>query len=568
MVELLMWRGLRHEFLFPHNEFSERDGELVRRPEHNIIRVREPEHFQFHHYLSKCVVDMFVELVEIEIATWTVCLLLSPVIAIMLQAPRQDFEKYLSFLGVLSVCLLSAIGIHIYNIHTKLCVMLPSDPVQCLRVFTGTSAFALSGKGNRDSLAVLSKKITKDESNGSSPSSKKGPAMKIDVDGLLNHLTQPLLTSDAQEIEVHNGISRIPPYYVCYDDSGRLPSRKGGGRPTKTRRKSVRPIGGMLGAWISWLCGNEHLDHIPNKHEALFLGGKHGPNLIRGSLQTIQLLMAVYNAVLIVNIVMASSHFTPHQWFWFLFAWVPSLINLLYLMPRIATKFSVVTCVETMKKGEIMEVVMQERRQEQLKETLRMLHFLKLRGRVHHLDRDPNVLQRAASDFNRLDPRLQDEAMGLFHFVDTDMSETIDVEEFKGVMKSMGIKEDSHDYEGLMGLFRLIDVDNSGELNEDEFKMLISLALSPRSEEEESEDTAALFDFFDDDHSGHITLEEVMIALDGLGAKIDQAYLDATIYECFQRMKIDLTKSEFIKWMQFLEAKLSGNSKDLGSGEA
>ena len=42
------------------------------------------------------------------------------------------------------------------------------------------------------------------------------------------------------------------------------------------------------------------------------------------------------------------------------------------------------------------------------------------------------------------------------------------------------------------------------------FKMLIAIALSPRSDEEEQEDTAALFDFFDDDGSGHISLDEVM----------------------------------------------------------
>ena len=61
---------------------------------------------------------------------------------------------------------------------------------------------------------------------------------------------------------------------------------------------------------------------------------------------------------------------------------------------------------------------------------------------------------------------------------------------------------------------------------------------------------------------------EVMIALEGLGASIDSAYLDATVYECFQRMKIELTKPEFIKWIQFLERKLNGNNRDLGSGEA
>ena len=48
-----------------------------------------------------------------------------------------------------------------------------------------------------------------------------------------------------------------------------------------------------------------------------------------------------------------------------------------------------------------------------------MLHFLKLRGSVHHLDKDPLVLQRAATDFTKLDETLQEEAESLFQLVDT-----------------------------------------------------------------------------------------------------------------------------------------------------
>jgi Ca2+-binding EF-hand superfamily protein len=275
----------------------------------------------------------------------------------------------------------------------------------------------------------------------------------------------------------------------------------------------------------------------------------------------------VYNAVLLVNLVNFQESFTLKQWCWFAFAWVPWIINVLFLTPRIAMKFTYVTSVETMKRQDIIELILQERRQEQLRETLRMLHFLKLRGRVHNLDRDPNILDRAASDFERLDPRLQEEALNLFRFVDVDMSGTVDLVEFKEITKSMGIKEGSHDHEGLMALFSLIDVDNSQELNEHEFRMLISLALSPRSEEEEAEDTAALFDFFDEDESGQITLPEVMAALEGLGAHIDQVYLDATVYECFHRMMLEMTREEFVMWIGFLEAKLEGQSADLGTGE-
>ena len=114
---------------------------------------------------------------------------------------------------------------------------------------------------------------------------------------------------------------------------------------------------------------------------------------------------------------------------------------------------------------------------------------------------------------------------------------------------------------------QVIDVDRTGSLDEREFKMLMALSLAPRSEEEEAEAAMALFQFFDADNSGQITLEEIMSALEGLGAHIDQAYLDATMYECFKAMKTELKKREFVQWMAFLEKKLAGNDADLGTGE-
>ena len=106
----------------------------------------------------------------------------------------------------------------------------------------------------------------------------------------------------------------------------------------------------------------------------------------------------------------------------------------------------------------------------------------------------------------------------------------------------------------------MIDVDRTGSLDEREFKMLMALSLAPRSEEEEAEAAMALFQFFDADNSEQITLEEIMSALEGLGAHIDQAYLDATMYECFKAMKTELKKREFVQWMAFLEKKLTENT--------
>ena len=49
-VELLEWRGIRHEFLFPHNEYMEKNGNLVKVKSRSVITVSEPTTFPFHKY--------------------------------------------------------------------------------------------------------------------------------------------------------------------------------------------------------------------------------------------------------------------------------------------------------------------------------------------------------------------------------------------------------------------------------------------------------------------------------------------------------------------------------------
>ena len=51
-----------------------------------VLRVNDPKHFRFHSYLSKRLVTMFVDLVEIDPTTWAVCILASPLILVLIQA--------------------------------------------------------------------------------------------------------------------------------------------------------------------------------------------------------------------------------------------------------------------------------------------------------------------------------------------------------------------------------------------------------------------------------------------------------------------------------------------------
>merc|ERR1719506_2297974 len=99
---------------------------------------------------------MFVDLVEIDPATWAVCILASPMIMVLDQAPRAELEITLCAVGWLSVVFYLCLGAHIYRIYGMLTPELPTDPLQILDIFVGTSAIGLRsgpGQGGRQSVA-------------------------------------------------------------------------------------------------------------------------------------------------------------------------------------------------------------------------------------------------------------------------------------------------------------------------------------------------------------------------------------------------------------------------------
>jgi len=200
-----------------------------------------------------------------------------------------------------------------------------------------------------------------------------------------------------------------------------------------------------------------------------------------------------------------------------------------------------------------------------MKETVRMIHFLKLRSRLHGDTVDDQVIARAQEDFRRMPKAKQDEILGMFKHFDDDSNGTIDDHEFVEVLESMGIDPTSKEGEGMIGLSKLLDRDNSGALCRDEFTVLMALALAPRSPDEEQEDIKHLYDIFDEDKDGDLTLHEIVERATRLNAlanpDVMEEFMEQTVYECFRRMKTSLTREDFAKWMAFLDERF-GNSKD------
>merc|ERR1719379_2467555 len=178
-------------------------------------------------------------------------------------------------------------------------------------------------------------------------------------------------------------------------------------------------------------------------------------------------------------------------------------------MRRVSLRFRSLCSIEYLKDEAVVKEVLLEHKERNLKETLRMLHLLKLRGRTKGDQIGPEVMKRAHEDFAKLPRQTRDEIRAIFRLFDTDASDSIDLDEFSHVLESIGMPPSSPAGEGMLQLYQMIDKDGSGDLTVDEFEVLMALALAPRSEEEEHEDMSHLFDIFDEDGSNNVTIDEV-----------------------------------------------------------
>jgi Ca2+-binding EF-hand superfamily protein len=293
-------------------------------------------------------------------------------------------------------------------------------------------------------------------------------------------------------------------------------------------------------------------------HETLFVAHARGPRLIAGALQCSVLLGAVYIAILLVDCIGSAQSWTLYQWIPFVLAWIPPYLNLTWLIPKVVSKLCITTSIEYLKEESVIKEVLTEHKERNLKETLRMLRLLKLRGRTKGDQIGPEVMKRAHEDFAKLPSQTRDEIRAIFNLFDTDASNTIDLNEFSLVLASIGMPPSSPAGEGMLQLYQMIDKDGSGDLSYEEFEVLMALALAPRSEDEEREDMSNMFDIFDEDGSNNVTIDEVVAMLQGLGAPAEEDYLEGTVYDCFRRMKTSLNREEFVEWITFLEKKLDG----------
>ena len=142
-----------------------------------------------------------------------------------------------------------------------------------------------------------------------------------------------------------------------------------------------------------------------------------------------------------------------------------------------------------------------------------------------------NKNKKAAKTYER--PGLSEEEIEeireAFNLFDTDGSGTIDPKELKAAMQSLGFEAKN---QTIYQMIADIDKDGSGNINFDEF---LDMMTAKMSDKDTKEDIQKVFNLFDDDSTGKISLRNLKRVAKELGETMS----DAELLEMIERADTD-----------------------------
>jgi len=506
--ELIQWRAVRHVFLW-----SQELGDEEESLRGSVIQVKEPQCFFFHEYLTKKVYEIFEDIIEVDKITWIVMLMMLPILHPIMNMEAENRVVAQCFCGWFLVFVTYLFGVQVYWIYGKVTPIIPENPEEILGMLKGTSAVAFKQK---------SRGLAKSQSQDISAAPEVRPSQ--DDSG---HVRVPLLAqiSDSK-------------------------------KPLLARfRKEAREAEGPLK--IPWWCRNAA--SLGNAHERLFPFGKNGVNIMSHCLECGMLLQAVATAGLLVSIVVAKpADWTHRSIFFYCLAFLAPLTQWNVLIPKIVTKFAIVTSVEYMKDRHIIEEVAFEVKRNRIKETLKLMKIVRLQGRAQRLGGETisaSEFSNGLNQFKKLPKKKQLEMESTFKVFDSDSSGSIDGSEMQGILATIGIVTVNAE-ETVGHLLRLVDRDGNQQLNLEEFKVLMVQALLPPGPEQEALEMASFFDKIDSDASGKISMAELARSFREMGCQLDEGEFRDIVYDCFRRPMEDMSKDEFSEWVKSTEERL------------
>jgi len=623
--ELIEWRAVRHEFLFPSvNVTSGRhdmngtpsipDGDNSRgeleswgKMRNHVRIVESPQYFSFHQYLEQGLGDIFVELVEVDMKTWVVAAFFCPFLHITMEMDAVHLHTLITVMSWTWVLLTFLFGIHVYNVYHEVTPELPTDPKAILEVFTGTSTHALKSKGRRASQIQMGRTKSKssvDSGNAGISSPDLSPKAAGDysppnlgashpsTDSLLGVEAEPTLSEPLlkkldenlrnQESRLHeatvNGccglesdVEMQKPIFSPSSAGETINSPFGSDIdinasefqlikriPARFRLKEVKALSRPWYLRIMIGCGCLDKTTVPNYQQRLFLFHEWSKEFYSFFLEVIMFFQAITTSMYLVIWFSSHEKWTPAQWVCFVAGVIAPFFNLICLVPRIVSKMCIIMMIEYHKDEEMIQSVIFSCKKQQLLESLKLLKIAKLKGRMSRLS-DKNgkltakIFEGTKERFNHLSVKKQKDISKVFHLFDSDSSGTISKDEMILILNSMNMDQNSEAGEHAMELMNLVDFDNSGSLQEDEFKVLMCLALYHSGPEEERLDLEKLFQEFDEDKSGKVSVRELSNYFAGLGVSLNEDDMAELVFSIFKSSKQQLDLQHFMYFLHKLE---------------
>ncbi|KAL3802344.1 hypothetical protein HJC23_007169 [Cyclotella cryptica] len=130
-----------------------------------------------------------------------------------------------------------------------------------------------------------------------------------------------------------------------------------------------------------------------------------------------------------------------------------------------------------------------------------------------------------------------------FDLFDTDGSGTIDPKELRAAMQSLGFEAKN---QTIYQMIKDIDKDGTGEVDFDEF---LDLMTSRLVGSDSKEDIQKIFELFDDDKTGYISLQNLKRVANELGEPMNEAELLEMIERADTDQDGQISPDEFFKIM-------------------
>ena len=156
-----------------------------------------------------------------------------------------------------------------------------------------------------------------------------------------------------------------------------------------------------------------------------------------------------------------------------------------------------------------------------------------------------NDVKTTSSNHPGLSDDEVEELRQAFDLFDTDGGGTIDPKELRAAMRSLGLETKN---QTVYQMIQDIDKDAKGEIDFDEFMELMTSKLAGSDTEE---DVQKIFELFDDDQTGFITLHNLKRVANELGERMN----DAELLEMIERADLDqdgqISSKEFFRIMTY-----------------